>query len=530
MQILPTKQKKRIYLMTKIKNGGARRLLSFALVLLTLIALVFSLSACSGETEKLTPQAKEESNADFVARVISSNENYRLRFAAAYRGYDITAEDFNDSEEDKGANTEYGKKILKDAFDAAKFDNETDKATFESYMNSLTAETMKNIVDSAKFKTNYELKHKNGFPSILLVWIGKFLGILTDLVGGYYVVAIIIFALIVEIVMLPVSIKQQKNSIGMAKLRPQIARIEKKYAGRTDQVTQRKKQEEIMELQQKSGYSPFSGCMPLLLQLIIVGFILYPIIQNPLRYVLDESTGFSSALMSYATAPKAAGGLGLSISGGNVMELLATLTKENMQGIVDFSLVANGSEILAEYGALSMPNFTAFGINLGRLPSFTSILILVPILNVVGQWASMFLTRKWTGMGYNQMGAQDSQDKFSLKLMDIVPLLMTVFILFKVPAMIGVYWFFRSLISLGKQFIMKTVYPVPKYTEEELREIEKAEKERQKAQKAALKQQPKYRSLHYIDEDDYDELPEVKQNNQSGAKKFDASNAPEIKD
>ena len=331
MQILPTKQKKRIYLMTKIKNGGARRLLSFALVLLTLIALVFSLSACSGETEKLTPQAKEESNADFVARVISSNENYRLRFAAAYRGYDITAEDFNDSEEDKGANTEYGKKILKDAFDAAKFDNETDKATFESYMNSLTAETMKNIVDSAKFKTNYELKHKNGFPSILLVWIGKFLGILTDLVGGYYVVAIIIFALIVEIVMLPVSIKQQKNSIGMAKLRPQIARIEKKYAGRTDQVTQRKKQEEIMELQQKSGYSPFSGCMPLLLQLIIVGFILYPIIQNPLRYVLDESTGFSSALMSYATAPKAAGGLGLSISGGNVMELLATLTKENMK-------------------------------------------------------------------------------------------------------------------------------------------------------------------------------------------------------
>ena len=107
---------------------------------------------------------------------------------------------------------------------------------------------------------------------------------------------------------------------------------------------------------------------------------------------------------------------------------------------------------------------------------------------------------------------------------------MTVFILFKVPAMIGVYWFFRSLISLGKQFIMKTIYPVPKYTAEELREIEKAEKERQKAQKAALKQQPKYRSLHYIDEDDYDELPPVKENNKSGAKRIDASNAPEIKD
>ena len=286
-----------------------------------------------------------------------------------------------------------------------------------------------------------------------------------------------------------------------------------------------------MELQQKSGYSPFSGCLPLLVQLIVVGFILYPIIQNPLRYVLDESTAFSSALMSYASAPKAAGGLGLSISSsGNVMELLAVLNKDNIVGISDFSLISNGQQILEEFTSLNIPNFTALGINLGRLPSFTSILVLIPLFNVVGQWASMFLTRKWTGMGYNQMGAQDSQDKFSLKLIDIVPLLMTVFILFKVPAMIGVYWFFRSLVSLGKQYIMKTVYPVPKYTQEELREIERAEKERQKAQKAALKQQPKYRSLHYIDEDDYEELPAVKPNKPESQKKFSPSDAPEIKD
>ena len=59
--------------------------------------------------------------------------------------------------------------------------------------------------------------------------------------------------------------------------------------------------------------------------------------------------------------------------------------------------------------------------------------------------------------------------------------------------------------------------------------MEKIERERQKAQKAALKQQPKYRSLHYIDEDDYEQLPEVKQD-QPAAKKFDPKNAPEIKD
>ena len=69
--------------------------------------------------------------------------------------------------------------------------------------------------------------------------------------------------------------------------------------------------------------------------------------------------------------------------------------------------------------------------------------------------------------------------------------------------------------------------PIPKYTEAEIKEMEKAERERQKAQKAALKAQPKFRSLHYIDDDDYEELPEVK--NQADNKHV-SDDAPEIKD
>ena len=95
--------------------------------------------------------------------------------------------------------------------------------------------------------------------------------------------------------------------------------------------------------------------------------------------------------------------------------------------------------------------------------------------------------------------------------------------------MIGVYWLIRSAFSLGKQYIIKTILPIPKYTDEEIREMEKAEKERRKAQKEALKEQPKYRSLHYIDEDDYDELPEMKTEGKP-KKKFTPSERPEIKD
>ena len=70
--------------------------------------------------------------------------------------------------------------------------------------------------------------------------------------------------------------------------------------------------------------------------------------------------------------------------------------------------------------------------------------------------------------------------------------------------------------------------PLPKYTEEELKAMKKAQKEAEKAQRAALKEQPKYKSLHYIDDDDYDELPTIKSENDG--KKKTGLDTPEIKD
>ena len=72
---------------------------------------------------------------------------------------------------------------------------------------------------------------------------------------------------------------------------------------------------------------------------------------------------------------------------------------------------------------------------------------------------------------------------------------------------------------------------IPTLTEEEIKAFKKAQKEQEKLQKAALKNQPKTRSLHYIDEDDYDELPEVKpQKDTTVADKLNGSDRPEIKD
>jgi hypothetical protein len=71
--------------------------------------------------------------------------------------------------------------------------------------------------------------------------------------------------------------------------------------------------------------------------------------------------------------------------------------------------------------------------------------------------------------------------------------------------------------------------PIPKFTEEDIKAIRKAEKEQEKINREVMKSQPKFRSLHYIDEDDYDELPTVKNNNQN-SNKPKSNDIPEIKD
>ena len=251
------------------------------------------MTSCS---KKHTEKTENESVEDYVARIISTNEQHRVRFIAASRGHDISsyyssnkkeAASFEDSDEIKDPNVGVAQSILDEIIDADNFKNEASKTEFVNFRDNLTSEQILTVAE--KLKTTANLEVNNGFFDKLLVGIGKALGWLTGLVGNYYVIAILIFAVVVEILMLPVSIKQQKNSIGMAKLRPKMAKIEKKYAGRNDQATLMKKREEIMQLQQQEGYSAFSGCLPLILQLIIVGFILYPILQNPLRYMLNTA-------------------------------------------------------------------------------------------------------------------------------------------------------------------------------------------------------------------------------------------------
>ena len=115
-----------------------------------------------------------------------------------------------------------------------------------------------------------------------------------------YLFAIFLFTLVMEILLCPLAIKQQKNQIKQARLAPKAAAIRKKYAGRNDQATQQKMQNELMDMYKAENYNPAGGCGTLLIQFPIL-ICLYNVVVNPLRYICNIPTAQITALQTFLT-------------------------------------------------------------------------------------------------------------------------------------------------------------------------------------------------------------------------------------
>ena len=330
----------------------------------------------------------------------------------------------------------------------------------------------------------------------MLDWLYEFIGTMlawfSGLFGGKYVFGLLLYALLFKILFLPFSIKQQKNQIKMAGLTPKIELIKAKYRGRTDQVTMQKQQQEIMELQQKEGYNPMSGCLPMLLQFPIIIF-LYNVIRGPLSYICGLDDAAIESIKSVIGSTQV-----------DQIQLVGEINK----------YIAGGGTGLAEFeGALAkLPDLTLFGTNLADTPWYSltsnfSWLVIVPVIAAALTWLSMWLTRKWNANPATQ--TQDASANASMKMMDLIMPAMTLWMAFTFSGMMGIYWIYQSALGILQSFILSKAMPLPKYTEEDLKEMKKAQKEAEKAARSAAKNAPKVRSLHYIDDDDYDTLPEV---------------------
>lgn len=113
---------------------------------------------------------------------------------------------------------------------------------------------------------------------------GYILNFFYELIGNYGI-AIILFSIILKIVMLPISIKQQKTMKKSAKLQQQIKELQDKYKNNPEKLNK-----ETMDLYKRENMNPFSGCLSGIVQIVIL-FAVFYLVKSPLTYMKKVDVG-----------------------------------------------------------------------------------------------------------------------------------------------------------------------------------------------------------------------------------------------
>lgn len=322
-----------------------------------------------------------------------------------------------------------------------------------------------------------------------------------DSIFGSYLLAIVVFAIIVKLLLLPLSIKQQKNMQKQASLRPKEMAIRKKYKGQEqNRDAMMRMNTEIQEMYRANNYNQFGGCLPMLIQFPII-IIIYQAIVNPLSYIcrLGEDVLMNIRKVIADNASTFAAEFNVQNMIGTKGEFAGVYSGTEMQLT---SFLQNGdnfakiAESVSELNGVTLPNFTLWGQNLGLVPTFTSLLVLVPIFTFLVQFGSMKLTRMLT-----YQPVENPNQGCSNWIMDIgMPVMMT-FMAFQFPALLGIYWIFQSVLGVIQQLALKKIFPIPTFTEADYKEAERALRGKG-SNNRNFDSGKKYRSLHNIDADD----------------------------
>ena len=270
-----------------------------------------------------------------------------------------------------------------------------------------------------------------------------------------YGVTIILFTLISKIILLPISLMVQKNSIKMVKLQPEIDEIKNLYAGDKEKIG-----EEQYKLFEREGYNPGIGCLPTFIQIpIVLGLI--QVIYHPLQHLFRVAKDTAAVLIE-----KAGQLLGAELTGNSAeLKVIEAIQKGGIaEAVQDAGLLS--AETIEKIKAMQLD---FFGIRLSEIPSLKEPgpLLLIPLISGLSALALCLYQDRANVL-------QREQGKLQQWGMTIFLVLFSLYFTFLVPAGIGLYWICSNLMAIVQLMILNKIYAPEKYIDYEARKAVKA--------------------------------------------------------
>lgn len=272
-------------------------------------------------------------------------------------------------------------------------------------------------------------------------------------------ISVILFTIIVRLILLPMTIKQQKFSKLSSLMNPELQEIQAKYKDKRDQVSMMNMQAETKAVYEKYGTSPTGGCLTMLIQLPIM-FALYRVIYKIPGYVTkirELCGGIADKIMGsgdeWATKLDAINGISVSASTGKatLIDKIYNLSPEKWSEVQNaFSSVDFGNAYDQIHGYNNL-----FGISLTQAPGWRlSWALIIPILAGLTQWLSVKLMENKNNVNVGSQNDQQAGMASSMKVMNtIMPILSAVFCV-SFASCIGLYWIASSVVQIVVQLVI----------------------------------------------------------------------------
>ena len=296
------------------------------------------------------------------------------------------------------------------------------------------------------------------FIALLMGYIMQALFFIT---GGFNIgLCIILFTIIVRLIMMPMTIKQQRFSKLSAMMQPEIAAIQNKYKGKNDTASIQKMQLETKAVYGKYGTSPTGGCLQMFIQLPIF-YGIFAVVRDIPYYVPRVKALFEpviSAITGVTNYNQVLIDSGLTTAAYDtedaLLRFLNAFSSEQWETLKNaFTSYGNGiSDTIAQQSEkiLHVNNF--FGINLATAPGFKlSLALLIPLLAGLTQWLSVKLMQSKNPVNNDDENNTAAQ---SMKMMNtMMPVISAVFCV-SMPSGLGLYWIMGSVVQCIQQIFI----------------------------------------------------------------------------
>lgn len=256
-----------------------------------------------------------------------------------------------------------------------------------------------------------------------------------------YGIAIIVFSIILRIILIPITIKQQKSLKKSAELQEEMKEIQRKYKNNPEKLNQ-----ETIDLYKREKLSPFAGCFSSIIQLVIILSVFW-LVSQPLTYMKKD------------LAPQV------------IQDYKVQLQQEGNQST--YSEIAIINRFGSEDERVRL-NMDFLGLDLSKVPSNNLsdwTVYIIPLLYVISSVVSIKITNSFNKKKKNEKKAitdgtevQNSGEPNELEAMEamnknmmyMLPL-MSVFIAFIAPLGLALYWFVSNILVIIEKIIIDAI-------------------------------------------------------------------------